>query len=74
MAVLYPNPTNWSEHQVPIGRERTYGEGTDLTIVTFGNGLHMSLRVARRLDSARIFRPSRRHALARPATHPGHRA
>ena len=23
---------------------RTYGEGTDLTIVTYGNGLHMSLR------------------------------
>ena len=54
MAVLYPDPTNWSEHQVPIGRERTYGEGTDLTIVTFGNGLHMSPRVARRLDRAQI--------------------
>lgn len=34
---------------VPIGRARTYGEGRDLTIVTFGNGLRMSLRVARRL-------------------------
>ena len=30
----YPDPTNWSEHHVPIGRARTYGEGTDLTIVT----------------------------------------
>jgi 2-oxoisovalerate dehydrogenase E1 component len=39
---------------VPIGRARTYGEGTDLTIVTFGNGLRMSLRVARRLESAGI--------------------
>lgn len=34
---------------VPIGRARTYGDGRDLTIVTFGNGLRMSLRVARRL-------------------------
>lgn len=34
---------------VPIGSARTYGEGRDLTIMTFGNGLRMSLRVARRL-------------------------
>ncbi len=33
----------------PIGRARTHGDGTDLTILTFGNGLRMSLRVARRL-------------------------
>ena len=31
------------------GGARTYGDGTDLTIVTFGNGVPMSLRVARRL-------------------------
>ena len=34
---------------VPIGVARTYGEGTDLTILTFGNGLFMSLRVANSL-------------------------
>ncbi|NMN93706.1 thiamine pyrophosphate-dependent enzyme [Antrihabitans stalactiti] len=34
---------------VPIGSARTYGSGTDLTIVTFANGLFMSLRVAARL-------------------------
>jgi 2-oxoisovalerate dehydrogenase E1 component len=34
----------------PIGRTRVYGDGKDLTIVTFGNGLRMSLRVARRLE------------------------
>ncbi|MBJ7338594.1 thiamine pyrophosphate-dependent enzyme [Mycolicibacterium sp.] len=39
---------------VPIGRARTYGDGTDLTIVTFGNGVPMSLRVARRLEAAGI--------------------
>ncbi|TFV56470.1 MFS transporter [Mycobacterium sp. PS03-16] len=33
----------------PIGRARTYGDGADLTILTFGNGVRMSLRVARRL-------------------------
>jgi 2-oxoisovalerate dehydrogenase E1 component len=35
---------------VPIGRGRTYGDGRDLTIVSFANGLRMSLRVARRLE------------------------
>jgi 2-oxoisovalerate dehydrogenase E1 component len=39
---------------VPIGRARTYGDGTDLTMLTFGNGLRMSLRVARRLESIGI--------------------
>jgi 2-oxoisovalerate dehydrogenase E1 component len=39
---------------IPIGRACTYGEGTDLTILTFGNGLRMSLRVARRLETLGI--------------------
>ncbi|MBF6331001.1 MFS transporter [Nocardia transvalensis] len=34
---------------VDIGRARAYGEGGDLTIVTFANGVRMSLRAARRL-------------------------
>jgi 2-oxoisovalerate dehydrogenase E1 component len=38
------------EH-VPVGRARTYGDGGDLTVVTWANGLHMSLRVARRLEA-----------------------
>ena len=33
----------------PLGRARTYGDGRDLTILTFGNGVPMSLRVTRRL-------------------------
>jgi 2-oxoisovalerate dehydrogenase E1 component len=37
-------------HQhVAIGSARTYGDGLDLTIVTCGNGVLLSLRVARRL-------------------------
>lgn len=39
---------------VRIGAARTYGDGADLTIVTFANGLWMSLRVARRLQRAGI--------------------
>jgi 2-oxoisovalerate dehydrogenase E1 component len=31
---------------VPIGSARTHTEGTDVTVLTFGNGLRMSLRVA----------------------------
>ncbi|MBY6414197.1 MFS transporter [Rhodococcus sp. BP-252] len=33
-----------------IGRARVYGEGGDLTIITFGNGVPMSLRAAQRLS------------------------
>jgi len=39
-----------SDH-VPVGSARTYGDGRDLTILTWGNGLRMSLRVARRLET-----------------------
>jgi 2-oxoisovalerate dehydrogenase E1 component len=34
---------------VPVGSGRVHGDGADLTIVTFGNGLRMSLRAAGRL-------------------------
>lgn len=39
---------------VPIGSARTYGDGSDLTILTFGNGVPMSLRVARRMAARDI--------------------
>ncbi|GAA2350404.1 thiamine pyrophosphate-dependent enzyme [Saccharopolyspora halophila] len=42
----YPAP---GEHHVPIGRARLHGNGNDLVLVTFGNGVPMSLRVAERL-------------------------
>ncbi|HEY9525160.1 MAG TPA: transketolase C-terminal domain-containing protein, partial [Thermopolyspora sp.] len=48
----YPPPGRWHETHVPVGRARDYGAGRDLTIVTFGNGLRMSLRAAARLTSA----------------------
>jgi 2-oxoisovalerate dehydrogenase E1 component len=34
---------------VPVGSARTYGDGADLTILTFGNGVPLSLRAARTL-------------------------
>jgi 2-oxoisovalerate dehydrogenase E1 component len=43
-----------AEGQVPIGSARLHGEGSDLTIVTYGNGLRMSLRVADRLAAQGI--------------------
>lgn len=39
---------------VAIGSARTHGDGTHLTIVSFGNGLRMSLRVAVRLAAQGI--------------------
>nr|PZN42456.1 MAG: MFS transporter [Actinomycetota bacterium] len=47
----YQPPSRWAETHVPIGKARTYGDGRELTIVTFGNGLRMSLRVAVRLTA-----------------------
>jgi 2-oxoisovalerate dehydrogenase E1 component len=38
-----------TEEHVPVGVARTHLDGDDLTIVTWANGLHLSLRSARRL-------------------------
>jgi 2-oxoisovalerate dehydrogenase E1 component len=50
----YEPPARWAHTHVPVGRGRIYGDGTDLTIVTFGNGLRMSMRAARWLAAERI--------------------
>jgi 2-oxoisovalerate dehydrogenase E1 component len=44
----YPEPAAWAAAHVPVGRARVdiVGSGTDLTIITFGNGVRMSLRAA----------------------------
>jgi 2-oxoisovalerate dehydrogenase E1 component len=43
------------EEHVPIGRARSYrSESAALTIISFGNGVPMSLRVARRLAAAGV--------------------
>src|SRR5699024_10878293 len=49
----YPAP----EQHVPVGSARTYGSangGGDLTILTFGNGVPMSLRAARELAGSGV--------------------
>ncbi|HEY6113268.1 MAG TPA: transketolase C-terminal domain-containing protein, partial [Gaiellaceae bacterium] len=43
-----------SDEHVPVGSARTYLDGRDLTIVTWANGLQLSLRVARRLATRGI--------------------
>ncbi len=48
----YPPPGTWPATHVPLGQGRVYGDGTDLVLVTFGNGVRMSLRAARRLAAA----------------------
>jgi 2-oxoisovalerate dehydrogenase E1 component len=47
----YAGPNQWGSTHVPVGRARVYpvGSGEDLTIITFGNGVRMSLRVAAQL-------------------------
>jgi 2-oxoisovalerate dehydrogenase E1 component len=42
----YQPPARWQAAHAPLGRARIHGYGTDLLIVTFGNGLRMSLRAA----------------------------
>ncbi|SCG14928.1 2-oxoisovalerate dehydrogenase E1 component [Micromonospora echinofusca] len=44
----YAEPGAWTGGHVPIGRARVYGVGSaeDVTIITFGNGVSMSLRAA----------------------------
>ncbi|MGK5742110.1 thiamine pyrophosphate-dependent enzyme [Micromonospora sp. URMC 103] len=44
----YAEPGAWAAAHVPVGRARVYGVGSaeDLTIITFGNGVRMSLRAA----------------------------
>ena len=46
----YEPPEGWTPGHIPVGRARTHGNGTDLTIMTFGNGLRLSLRAAARLS------------------------
>jgi 2-oxoisovalerate dehydrogenase E1 component len=50
----YDPPAEWTTRHVPIGRARVYAGGSggssdDVTIITFGNGVRLSLRAAMRL-------------------------
>jgi 2-oxoisovalerate dehydrogenase E1 component len=50
----YEPPERWGAAHVPLGRGRLYGTGSDLTIITFGNGVRMCLRIARKLADDEI--------------------
>ncbi|MGZ5372127.1 thiamine pyrophosphate-dependent enzyme [Aeromicrobium sp.] len=50
----YEGPDNWVEAPAIVGQVATYLQGRDLLIVTFGNGVPMSLRAAAALASAGI--------------------
>jgi 2-oxoisovalerate dehydrogenase E1 component len=50
----YPEGDDGLDTAGVLGHARTYGDGEDLTIVTFANGVRMSLRVAQRLRSAGV--------------------
>ncbi len=50
----YQPPDRWMDGHAPVGAGRVHGDGTDLTIVTFGNGLRLSLRAAANLARAGI--------------------
>ncbi len=47
---LWSTPYETESEHVAIGSARTWGEGEDLAIVSWANGLWMSLRVAKRLE------------------------
>ncbi|MAT05476.1 MAG: MFS transporter [Acidimicrobiaceae bacterium] len=55
----YAAPSDWTEHHVAIGEGRLVRDGDDVLIATWGNGLHLALRAARRLAedgvSSRVF-------------------
>ncbi|MFD4458000.1 thiamine pyrophosphate-dependent enzyme [Nocardia sp. NPDC058480] len=55
---LHPGDESWlaspTTDHIPIGTARIYGDGTDVTVVTFGNGVPMSLRAANRLAAQGI--------------------
>jgi 2-oxoisovalerate dehydrogenase E1 component len=45
----YQPPDEWEHGHAPVGGGRVHGDGADLTIVTFGNGVRLSLRAAANL-------------------------
>ncbi|MBV1857325.1 MAG: hypothetical protein KUG77_02860, partial [Nannocystaceae bacterium] len=51
---LYAAPYDPNGVEVPLGVGSTHGDGGDLTIVSFANGVRMSRRVMRRLEAQGI--------------------
>ncbi len=53
-AAEYSGPDRWAAEPDVIGRVSTHLDGSDLLIVTFGNGVPMSLRAAAELERSGI--------------------
>lgn len=51
---LYAAPYEPNGAEVPLGVGKTYGDGEDLTLVSFANGVRMSRRVMRKLEDQGI--------------------
>ncbi len=51
---LYAAPYDPAGEEAPLGVGKTYGEGEDLTLVSFANGVRMSRRVMCRLEAKGI--------------------
>lgn len=50
----YPTPDRWDEHHVEVGDGRLVRDGDDVLIVSWANGLGLSLRAAKELAAAGI--------------------
>jgi 2-oxoisovalerate dehydrogenase E1 component len=50
----YESPDSWGLDAATIGTTLSYGSGRDLLVLTFGNGVAMSLRAARQLERQSI--------------------
>ena len=50
----YPGPQEWAGEHVAIGVPRVHGDGGDILLVSWANGLYLSLRAARRLAAEGI--------------------
>jgi 2-oxoisovalerate dehydrogenase E1 component len=50
----YAAPDAWADDAVALGEGHTHLDGEDLLLVTFGNGLYMSLRAAAALEAAGV--------------------
>ena len=63
----YQPPAEWASGHAPVGSGRVHGDGADLTIVTFGNGLRTQPAGRREPRRRRHQVPGARPALAGPA-------
>ena len=50
----YTGPAAWADDHVPIGAPAVAREGSDVLVVTWANGLYLSMRVAERLAAEGI--------------------